>query len=70
MRVLGFVLIVLGVLALIYRGITYTTHKDVISVGPVHASVETKKTIPLPPLFGGLAMAGGIILVVAGSRKK
>jgi hypothetical protein len=66
---IGIVLIVIGVVALIYQGITYTTREKVLEVGPVEVTSETKKTIPLPPLLGGLALAGGIVLVMVGTRQ-
>jgi uncharacterized membrane protein len=65
----GLVLIVLGVLALAYQGITYTTHKKVLDVGPIQATKEEHNTIPLPPIVGGLALVGGIVLVVAGRKE-
>jgi uncharacterized membrane protein len=65
---LGFVLIILGVLALAYQGITYTTHKKVLDVGPIQATKEEHNTIPLPPIVGGLALLGGIALVAAGGK--
>ncbi len=65
----GVALIVLGIVAFAYQGITYTTREKVIDLGPLQASVDTKKTIPLSPLFGGLALAGGIVLVVVGAKK-
>ena len=66
---LGIALIVLGIVAFAYQGITYTTREKVIDLGPIQASVDTKKTIPLPPILGGLALAGGIVLVIAGTKK-
>jgi uncharacterized membrane protein len=66
---LGIVLIVLGVLALAYQGITYTTHKKILDVGPIQATKEEHNTIPLPPIIGGLALIGGIVLVVAGRKE-
>jgi len=69
LRTVGIVLIILGVVALIFQGITYTTHKDVINVGPIHATAEHKKTIPLPPVLGGIALVGGIVLLLAGRKK-
>ncbi len=65
----GVVLIVLGVLALAYQGITYTTREKVIDLGPLQASVDKKKSIPLPPIVGAVALAGGVVLVFIGSRK-
>jgi hypothetical protein len=67
--VVGIVLIVLGVVALGYEGISYTTREKVVDIGPLQASVEKKKTIPLSPVLGGAALLGGIVLVIAGSRR-
>jgi hypothetical protein len=67
--VIGIILIVIGIVALVYQGITYTTHKKIIDVGPIQATAETKKTIPLPPIVGVLAFAGGIVLVIVGTRR-
>jgi uncharacterized membrane protein HdeD (DUF308 family) len=67
--VLGIVLIVAGALALAYQGITYTTREKVIDLGPLKASVDKQKTIPLPPILGAVAMAAGVILVVVGNRR-
>jgi len=67
--IIGLVLIVLGALVLAYQGITYTTHEKIIDIGPIHASAETQKTVPLPPVLGGLALVGGIVLVVMGRKK-
>jgi hypothetical protein len=64
----GLILIVLGVLALAYQGITYTTHKKVLDVGPLQATTEEHKTIPLPPILGGVAVLGGVVLLLAGRR--
>ena len=64
----GIALILLGIVALTYQGITYTTREKVIDLGPIEATKETKKTVPLPPLLGGLALVSGVVLVVAGSR--
>lgn len=66
---LGVVLIVIGALALAYQGITYTTRENVIDVGPLKASVEKRKTIPLPPVLGAVALAAGVILVVVGNKR-
>lgn len=65
---LGIVLIVLGVIGLAYQGITYTKQKRVVDIGPIHATKETHETIPIPPVLGGIALVGGIALLVAGAR--
>jgi uncharacterized membrane protein len=65
----GIALIVLGIGAFAYQGITYTSREKVIDIGPLQASVDTKKTIPLPPILGGLVLVGGIALVVVGAKQ-
>jgi uncharacterized membrane protein len=65
----GIALILLGIVAFAYQGISYTSREKVIDIGPLQASVDTKKTIPLPPILGGLVLAGGIVLVVVGAKK-
>ncbi len=65
----GLVLLVLGVLSLAYQGITYTTHKRIADIGPIQATKEEKQTIPLPPILGGLALAGGVVLLIAGTKR-
>ncbi len=67
--VIGIALLVLGVAALAYQGITYTTREKVIDLGPISASVEKKKTIPLPPILGALALVGGVVLVAVAARR-
>jgi uncharacterized membrane protein HdeD (DUF308 family) len=65
----GIALIILGVLALAYQGITYTTREKIIDLGPLKASVDKEKSIPLPPIVGALAIAGGVVLIIVGARK-
>ena len=67
--IVGVLLIVLGVIALGYEGITYTTREKVLDIGPLQASVDKKKTIPLSPALGAAALLGGIALVVTGARR-
>jgi hypothetical protein len=66
----GILLTAIGVISLIYQGVTFTTREKVIQFGPLQAYREKNKTIPLPPIIGVLAIAGGIVLIVAGVRKK
>ena len=65
----GIVLIVLGVAALIYQGITYSSRETILDIGPLHATADRQKTLPLPPVLGGAAVAGGVVLLLAGLRK-
>ena len=67
--ILGIALIMLGVVAFAYQGITYTTREKVIDLGPLQATVDTKQTIPLPPLVGGMALIGGLALLVVRARR-
>ena len=69
LRIIGILLIVLGLVALAYQGITYTRSEKVLEVGPITATKETKKTIPLPPVLGGVALLAGVVLLVASSSR-
>ena len=66
---IGIILIVLGIAALAYQGITYTKKETVLDLGPLHAEAERQHTIPLPPIIGIAAVVGGIVLLVTGGRK-
>jgi len=66
---IGIILIVLGVIAFAYQGITYTTREKVVDIGPIQVTADKTKTIPLPPIIGGIALVGGIVLLVVGSKK-
>jgi hypothetical protein len=57
--IVGIALIVIGLAALAYQGITYTTRETVLDVGPIHATTERERTFPLPPVLGIAAVAGG-----------
>ena len=68
--IIGLLLIVLGLGALAYQGINYTTRETVIDIGPVHATAERHRTLPLPPVVGAVVVAGGVFLLVAGMRRR
>ena len=70
LKIVGLILIILGVVALIFGGISYKTKEEVVDLGPIEATAETKKTIPLPPVLGAIALIGGIVLLVVGAKKK
>jgi hypothetical protein len=65
----GVLLVVLGLAALVYQGVTYTSRETVIDIGPITATAERQKTLPIPPVLGILAVAGGVALLVVGARK-
>ena len=66
----GVVLIVLGLVALVYQGISYTSRETVLDIGPLHATADRQKTVPLPPVLGIAAVAGGVVLLMTGVRKR
>jgi len=67
--IIAVILIAAGVLVLAYQGITYTTREKVVDLGPLQMTAEKTKTFPLPPILGGIAVVGGIVLLVMGTRK-
>jgi uncharacterized membrane protein len=67
---LGILLAVLGIFALVYQGFSYTRQEKVIDVGPIHATKDDTQHIPLPPIVGGLALLGGVALLVMGAKQK
>lgn len=67
--IIGIILIVLGVVGLIYGGITYTSSKDIVDMGPMHLQVDQQKNIPLSPIAGAAAVAIGVVLILVGRRR-
>ena len=66
----GIALIVLGVIALVYQGINYNRQETVMNVGPMKVTTETHERLPLPPILGGLALVGGVVLLVVDAKRK
>jgi len=69
LALIGLLLIVVGLVGLAYQGVTYTSRETVIDIGPLHATADRQKTLPLPPVVGIAAVAGGVVLLIAGMRK-
>ena len=69
LKIVGVILILLGAAALYFREISYKTQEDVVRVGPMQATMETRKTIPIHPAFGGVAVVAGVALLVLGRKK-
>jgi hypothetical protein len=67
--IIAIILIVLGVVAFAYQGITYTTREKVVDLGPLQLTAEKTRTIPLPPIVGAIALVGGIVVLFVGSKK-
>ena len=67
--VVGIVLIVLGVIGLAVGGINYTRREKVIDIGPIEATAERHERIPVSPVAGGIALAAGVVLLIAANRR-
>ena len=65
----GIILIVIGIIAFAYQGITYTTREKVVDIGPIQVTADKTRTLPLPPIVGAVTLVGGIVLLVMGSKK-
>jgi hypothetical protein len=70
MTLAGVVLIVLGLVALAYQGFSYTSRETVVDLGPIQATADTEKRVPIPPIAGGAAVVAGVVLLIAGQRKR
>ena len=69
LAILGIVLIVFGVFVLASEGISYTKTEKVLDIGPIEATAKRHKTIPIPPIAGGAAVAAGVVLVITGAKR-
>lgn len=65
----GIILAILGAIALSWGGFTYWHHETIVDVGPVKVSADRQKEIPISPVLGGVALAGGVAMIIVGSRK-
>ncbi len=70
MKLAGIIFVVLGALALAYQGIRYTTREKLIDIGPLKVTASERKSIPLPPIVGGIALVAGVALILADQKKK
>jgi hypothetical protein len=67
--IVGIILIVIGVVGFALGGFSFTQKEKVLDVGPIEATADDEKTVPIPPLLAGLALVGGLVLVVTSARK-
>ena len=70
MRIAGIILIILGIIGVVYGGITYTRRRDTVTIGPITATVQQRETLPIPPVAGAIALVAGIGLLVASGRRR
>ena len=68
-KTIGIILCLVGLIALIWGGVTYKTQDKVVDLGPIHATREKTHEVPLPPIVGGIALLGGVALLIAGKRE-
>ncbi|RPJ53267.1 MAG: DUF3185 domain-containing protein [Acidobacteria bacterium] len=68
--VIGVILIILGALALAYQGFSYTSEEKIADIGPIEATAEKEESVSIPPILGGIALAGGVVLVLFGAKKR
>ncbi|HTI41018.1 MAG TPA: hypothetical protein VL693_04260 [Vicinamibacterales bacterium] len=69
-NVIGGLLVVVGLVSLLLGGFRWTQQKTVLDVGPVRATTEEHKAVPIPPVIGALALVGGIVLLVVPTRRR
>lgn len=67
-RVVAVMLIALGVVALVWGGISYTREEKILDLGPIEAKAETRETIPLPPILGIVSIGAGVVLLLVGRK--
>jgi len=68
-RIVGLVLVVLGIVALVWGGVFWTDRDTVIDAGPLQVTTEDREGLPVPPIVGVIALVGGIALLVVPARR-
>lgn len=69
MKATGLILVILGILALVYGGITYNRQRTVLDMGPIHATANEQHHVPFSPIVGGIAIVGGLVLLTVPRRR-
>ncbi len=68
-RLLVMILVVVGIVSFAYQGITFTTREKAVDLGPIRVTTDRTRTLPLPPIVGAIALAGGILFLAMGNKK-
>ena len=68
-QIAGILLVIVGLVSLIWGGISWTREEKVLDIGPFEATTRERETLPMPPIIGGLLLAGGVVLLVLKPRK-
>ena len=69
-RIVGTVLVIIGIVGLVWGGISWTREETIVDLGPIEATAEKRERIPLPPVVGGVALVAGIVLLVIPARRR
>jgi uncharacterized membrane protein YidH (DUF202 family) len=69
MKLVGIVLVILGVVGLAYGGVTWTSSEKVVDLGPLQVTHDKTQSLPLPPIAGGVCLIAGVVLLVAAGRQ-
>ena len=67
---IGIILIALGIVALAYKSISISARETAVDLGPIQVTHDKTRTLPLPPIVGAISLVGGIVLLVAGNKKR
>ena len=68
MRIVGIILIVLGIAGVAWGGFSWTRQKTVLDAGPLTVKTDKRESLPIPPIVGAVCLIGGVVLVVSGRR--
>ncbi len=69
-RIVGTILVVIGIIGLVWGGISWTREETIVDLGPIEAEAETRETIPVGPVVGGIALVAGVVLLVIPARRR
>ena len=67
--IVGIILLALGILSFAAGGFSYKSNEKIIDAGPIQASAQTTKHVPISPILGGILLASGVVLLFMGNRK-
>lgn len=70
MRIVGLVLVVIGLIGLLWGGVFWTRERTVVDIGPIEAKAQEREGVPISPIVGGLILVAGVVLMIVPSRRK
>jgi uncharacterized membrane protein len=70
MKLAGIILIIIGIVALVYQGFSYTQTEKDAQIGPIKIQHDETHTVPIPPIVGGVCIVGGVAALILGARGK